>query len=108
MQEFANPKKPAGLCFTYNLIDKRKISVLSEKSVGVETPTYGDYRLSSNRKVSKRKFFVLTEKTARAETPVPTYYTRQRLETIAKTEFLRTMPAPFSNLRKKKGSRLPV
>ena len=69
MRKFADPKKPGGLCFTYNLIDKRKISVLSEKSVGVETPTYGDYRLSSNRKVSKRTFFVLTEKTTRAETP---------------------------------------
>ena len=71
MRKFADPKKPGGLCFTYNLIDKRKIFVLPEKSVGVETPTYGDFGLSSNRKVSKRKFFVLTEKAAGVE-PQPT------------------------------------
>lgn len=41
MRKFADPKKPGGLHFTYILIDKRKISVLSEKSVGVKPqPTY--------------------------------------------------------------------
>ena len=40
-----------------------------ERNARVETPTYGESGLSSNRKVSKRMFFVLTKKAAKVETP---------------------------------------
>ena len=48
---------------------KGKFFIPVERNVGVETPTYGDYRLSSNRKVLKRKFSVLPENYVGVETP---------------------------------------
>ena len=51
---------------------KGKFFIPVERNVGVETPTYGDYRLSSNRKVLKRKFSVLPENYVGVEPPVPT------------------------------------
>ena len=83
------------------------ISYRIERTVGVETPTYGIRDYFPRRTASFARY-IPSFMISHGETPVPTCYTRQRLETIAKTEFLRTMPAPFSNLRKKKGSRLPV
>ena len=40
----------------------------------METPTYGDYRLSPNRKVLKRKVFVLFENFVGVETPTYGYF----------------------------------
>ena len=55
MRKFADPKKPGGLYFTYILIDKRKISVLSEKSVGVKPqPTYSRLFTETHGFVSPR------------------------------------------------------
>ena len=66
---------------------RKKYFVLKERWGG-NPGTYGDYRLSSNRKVLKRTFFVLFERLVGVETPVPTVmsdYSSKRKFQILKT-----------------------